>query len=561
MKIHTLKYELVFLSALFIISFCGCKKDFLDVPPKGFLTDASTFASQNNADLFVNDIYSNLPDLNNETQISDQYTDNGFCGASWETGQSLIRANSLNASNTPDGPSGSWKWETVYGNIRKCNVFLQLAAKNKTVYTASWYTQRVGEVTFLRAFYYSLLYTNYGGVPLISVPLNNQTGTPIFIPRSTADQTLAFIEADCDAAALNLAAVAPQTGRATKGAALALKGWVELFAASPLSNTSNDVSKWAKAATTNNLVISLNKYTLFPDYSAQFLAPNNWNSETIFAKGYAAPNKGHKREGILGPVYVHGVQQSWGNLAPTQSLVDDFEMDNGLPISDPASGYDAQNPYVGREPRFYKSILYNGALWQGDIFKSYVGAGQGSNEIDLGSRSDISNTGYNGIKTLDESILGQTSLGTTQGTSNYQFFRYAEVLLSYAEAQNEALAPDASVYSAVNLVRQRAGLPGLPVGLSQADMRTAIHRERRIELDFEDKRWYDIRRWDITTKGPAVLTATEYGMKITPGTVAGTFTYAPVAIFQNSFSEYMNWLPIPQRVINGNSKLLQNPGY
>ncbi|MEO6980106.1 MAG: RagB/SusD family nutrient uptake outer membrane protein, partial [Mucilaginibacter sp.] len=391
MKIKYLKNGQLLLSALLLITISACKKDFLDVPPKGFLTDVSTFGSQSNADLFVNDIYSNLPDLNNETQASDQYSDNSACGASWETGQSLIRANSLNASNAPDGPAGSWKWENLYGNIRKCNVFLQLAAKNKAVYTDSWYTQRVGEVTYLRAFFYSLLYTNYGGVPIISTPLNNQTGGDIFIPRSTAEQTLAFIEADCDVAAANLAKDAPQTGRATKGAALALKGWVELFAASPLSNANGDASKWSKAAATNLQVINMNKYSLFPDYSAQFLAKNNWNSETIFAKGYAAPNKGHKREGILGPVYVHGVQQAWGNLAPTQSLVDDYEMDNGKPISDPTSGYNPQNPYIGRESRFYKSILYNGASWQGDIFKSYVGAGQGSNEIDLGSRSDISN--------------------------------------------------------------------------------------------------------------------------------------------------------------------------
>lgn len=560
MKLKYLKNGQLFLLALLVISISSCKKGFLDVPPKGFLTDESAFASEANADLVVNDIYNNLPDLNNETQASDQYTDNSFCGAAWETGQSVIRANALNAGNTPDGPAGAWKWETVYTNIRKCNVFLQNAAKNKAKYSDAWYTKRVGEVAYLRAFYYSLLYTNYGGVPLISTPLDNRTGDDIFIARSTADQTVAFIEADCDAAAAVLPATSDK-GRATKGAALTLKGWVELFAASPLSNTSNDVTKWTKAAATNQQVISMNQYAIFPDYAGQFLAGNNWNSETIFAKGYAAPSKGHKREGILGPVYVHGVQQAWGNLAPTQNLVDDYEMDNGKPITDPSSGYDPQNPYLHREPRFYKSVIYNGSTWQGDTFKSYVGAGQGSNEIDLGSSSDISNTGYNGRKTLDESILGQTSLGTTQGTSNYIFFRYAEVLLNYAEAQNEAVGPDASVYTAVNAVRQRAGsaLPALTPGLSKEQMRDNIRRERRIEFVFEDKRWYDIRRWDITTKGPAVLTAIEYGMKITPN---GTgFTYAPVAIFTNQFSEHMNWMPIPQRVINGNPKITQNPGY
>lgn len=562
MKNRYFKHGQAILLALLIISMSACKKDgFLNVPPKGQLTDATTFSSEGNADLFVNDIYNQLPDINNEDEVLDQYTDNDFVGATWMTGQSVVRANAINPTSVPRGPASSFNWGTQYANIRKCNVFLQEVAKNKANFSATWYTQRVGEVTFLRAFFYSILYTNYGGVPLITVPLNNADGSDIFSARNTADETLAFIEADCDAAATALPAVATQTGRVTSGAALTLKGWVELFAASPLTNTSNDPTKWARAAATNLQVINTKQYSLFPDYGAQFLAANNWNSEQIFAKAYALPSKGHKREGILGPVIVHGGEQAWGNLAPTQNLVDDYEMDNGKPITDPTSGYDPQHPYLNREQRFYQSVVYDGSTWQGDIWESRIG---GNNQIDLGSSSDISNTGYNGKKTLDESINGQTSLGTSPNTSNYTFYRYAEVLLSYAEAQNEAAGPDQTVYSAVNLVRTRSALPPLPAGLSQADMRTDIRRERRIELAFEDKRWYDIRRWDITTKGPAVLTSAEYGMKITPNdNVAHTtnVTYTPVQIFKNAFSEYMNWLPIPQSVMEQNSKLVQNPGY
>lgn len=549
----------MFLLAVLVLSIAACKKDdFLNVPPKGSLTDASTFSSEANADLFVNDVYNQLPDINNEDEVLDQYTDNDFVGATWMTGQSVVRANAINPTNVPRGPASSFNWGTQYSNIRKCNVFLQEAAKNKANFSADWYAQRVAEVTFLRAFYYSILYTNYGGVPIITTPLDNSDGTDIFVARGTADQTLAFIEADCDAAAAALPDKPAQSGRATKGAALTLKGWVELFAASPLSNTTNDLTKWAKAAATNLQVINSNQYTLFSDYQDQFLSANNWNSETIFARGYAAPNKGHKKEGILGPVIVHGGEQAWGNLAPTQNLVDDYEMDNGKPITDPTSGYDPQNPYVNREKRFYESIVYDGSTWQGDTWESRIG---GNNQIDLGSSSDISNTGYNGKKTLDESINGQTSLGISPGTSNYIFYRYAEVLLSYAEAQNEAVGPDQSVYSAVNQVRARVALPPVTAGLSQADMRTVIRRERRIELAFEDKRWYDIRRWDITTKGPAVLTAPEYGMKITLDPATNKLVYTPVRIFKNSYSEYMNWLPIPESVMEQNKNLTQNPGY
>jgi hypothetical protein len=184
----------------------------------------------------------------------------------------------------------------------------------------------------------------------------------------------------------------------------------------------------------------------------------------------------------------------------------------------------------------------------------------GNNQIDLGATSDISNTGYYGKKTLDSSINGQISLGNSLNTSNYIIFRYAEVLLSYAEAQNEAVGPDPTVQNAVNLVRARVFLPPVPTGLTQDSMRTIIRRERRIELAFEDKRWFDIRRWDITTKGPAVLTTPDYGMLITPQP-SGPPTYQKVVACNNSFSEYMNWLPVPQTVIEQNPQLVQNPGY
>jgi hypothetical protein len=565
MKHKKLTNRHVFLLALLILCIGSCKNDvFLTVPSKGTLTSTVTFSTQTNADLFVDDIYQNVYDINNVTEMLDQWTDNGDCGATNQAGQAIIRANGLSAGNNSTGPGGYFGWTLNYTNIRKCNLFLQQAALNQSAYSATWYAQRVAEVRFLRAFFYNTLFTNYGGVPLITTPLTNLDGSDIFTARSTVDQTLAFIEADLDAAAavLPLKQGSADLGRPTKGAALTLKGWDELFYASPLVNTTNDPAKWAKAAATNLAVMNLGVYSLFNPagsttaYKDQFLAVNNWNPETIFAKAYALPGKGHKREGQEGPVIVNGGEQAWGNIAPTQSLVDDYAMDSGLLPTDPGSGYDPQNPYVRRESRFYQSIVYDGSVWQGQVWQSRIG---GNNQIDLGSTSDISNTGYNGRKTLDESINGQTSLGTSPNTSNYQFFRYAEVLLSYAEAQNEAVGPDASVYSAVNAVRARVALPALAAGLTQAAMRTIIRHERRLEFVFEDKRWFDIRRWDITVKGPGVINTPRYGMKITAN--GSSLLYTPVIIFQDRFSEYMNWLPIPQSVLNQNTKLVQNPGY
>ncbi|MHA4806882.1 RagB/SusD family nutrient uptake outer membrane protein [Flavitalea flava] len=558
------------LPAMLISSLCSCKKDgFLNVPPKGSLTDQVTFSSEANADLFVNDVYNQLPNGNDDYEHLDQYTDNSDVGATNMQGQRIIRSNSLTPNSVPSGPGGMLKWDQNYNNIRKCNVFITQATKNKANFSDAWYKQRVGEVTYLRALFYTFLYTNYGGVPLISKPLDNtvDSGTNLRVPRSTADQTLAFIEADCDAAAAVLPATTRSNdfGRATSAAAVTLKGWVELFAASPLSNPGNDPTKWTKAAATNlQMINNFTDYGLFTgdgkdSYWTQFLARNNWNRETIFAKGYANPNSGHRLEGLMGPTIVRGTEEAWGNFIPTQNLVDDYEMDNGLPITDPASGYDPQHPYDHREQRFYQTIVYDGSYWQGDIFQSRTG---GNNQIDLGSGSDISNTGYNARKRLDSANNGQVALNLHNGTSNYIFFRYAEVLLNYAEAQNEAAGPDLSVYDAVGKVRARAGFTAtpLPAGLTKDQMRTVIRRERRVEFAFEDKRWYDIRRWDITAGISGVLNNPEYGMQITIGG-PGQLIYTPVIVFRNKFSEFMNWLPIPQNARDQNPNLTQNDGY
>jgi len=543
------------LSALLLAG--GCKNDdFLNVTPKNALNEANAYASESNADLIVNDIYTNIPDVYNSYQITEGYTDNGFCGASWLTGQSLVKAGSISANNLPTGPDNWWNWGEVYGNIRKCNLFLQNVNKYSANFSASWKKQRTAEVRFMRAFFYTSLATNYGGVPLIDKPLSDSDGTDLLVPRSTMDATVAFIAADCDAAAADLpsTSIKKGDGRATKGAALTLKGWVQLYAASPLHNTSNDLSKWATAAATNKQVMDLGVYSLFSDYAAMFLIENNDNSEVIFNKEYIPVVAGHAREGMLGPVYVKGVQQSWGSIAPTQNLVDDYLMSNGLPITDPNSGYDPSKPYTNREQRFYQSIIYDGASWQGDVITTRVG---GNNAIDINSTSDISNTGYYFRKTLDERILAQTSRAQNSGGSNYIIFRLGEVLLSYAEAQNEAVGPDASVYSALNRLRTRSALPNLATGMSQSQMRDYIRRERRIELAFEEKRWFDVRRWQIAGGTNGVMNTPSYGMLINN---AGT-SYTKVKVLENRYFNYQNLMPLWQGDLAKNTKLTQNTGY
>ena len=246
-------------------------------------------------------------------------------------------------------------------------------------------------------------------------------------------------------------------------------------------------------------------------------------------------------------------------------------MANGKPITDPTSGYDPQNPYVGRERRFYKWIVYDGAPYKMDwmsttdtIYTRIDKVRKSLNEIDFGL-NDWTNTGYYFKKKLNP----PTRPAQGQSGANYIYFRYTEVLLGYAEAQNEAVGPDASVYSAINAIRARVSLPALTAGLSQSQMRDAIRQERRVELCFENKRFFDIKRWKI---GEQVMTVDLHGMKIentVPSNNSGVWKYTPIGlsdppsttIHPHSFVAKGYMQPIPVPVLNQNPKLVQTPGY
>src|SRR5699024_8900672 len=185
---------------------------------------------------------------------------------------------------------------------------------------------------------------------------------------------------------------------------------------------------------------------------------------------------------------------------PTQELVDQFFMANGKAIGEVSSGYDPEHPYENRGPRFYAWIVYNGAPYymnwmsKPDTIYTWVNeVNPADNEIDFG-KGDVGNTGYYSKKKLNPNV--RPGGGTASG-ANWIYFRYAEVLLGYAEAKDEAAGPTASVYDAINTVRNNAGVPDLPAGLSQDEMRQAIHQERNVAFCYENKRYWDIIRWEI----------------------------------------------------------------
>lgn len=580
MRIHNIIKTVCLAGSLALLSAC---EDWLEIEPKDRFGDTTVWGSEENADMFLNDIYNQLPHLNNETQNLDQYSDNSYVGAEWMNARTTIYTGALSPTSWILGPWDMWKWgrqnnddaKGQYERIRSCNLFITKVTESD--FSAEYKKERLAEARFLRAWFYHYLWMAYGGVPIITEVLDNNVSTDIFYPRETAQKTFEFIDKELDEIKDDLPPrrSGSDLGRASKGAILTLKGWVELFHASELRNPGKDKKRWEAAAATLKDVIDLQVYHLQPTILDLWTEATNNNDEVIFDFQMSKQNGG-RREGLFGPVFVKGVQSSWGNMQPTQELVDDYCMANGLPITDPASGYNKNNPYKNREKRFYQSILYDGSMWQGEEIITRVGVGS-PNEIDTSSDSDVTNTGYYTRKTIDESVNGADNLQMSNGMANYIFFRYADVLLMYAEASLEAGdKPTAVEY--LDMVRTRGGnMPSIddtyPLGITENQLREIIRRDRRIELAFEDKRWWDILRWKICDGENGVMNKPIGGMKIEDTNGDGVWEYNYHEVGKRTFLPRMYYQPIPQYVIDKNPVIReqnggedgwvngQNPGY
>lgn len=580
MRIHNIIKTVCLAGSFALLSAC---EDWLEIEPKDRFGDTTVWGSEENADMFLNDIYNQLPHLNNETQNLDQYSDNSYVGAEWMNARTTIYTGALSPTSWIPGPWDMWKWgrqnnddaKGQYERIRSCNLFITKVSESD--FSAEYKKERLAEARFLRAWFYHYLWMAYGGVPIITEVLDNNVSTDIFYPRETAQKTFEFIDRELDEIKDDLPPrrSGSDLGRASKGAILTLKGWIELFHASDLRNPGKDKKRWEAAAATLKDVIDLQVYHLQPTILDLWTEATNNNDEVIFDFQMSKQNGG-RREGLFGPVFVKGVQSSWGNMQPTQELVDDYCMANGLPITDPASGYDKNNPYKNREKRFYQSILYDGSMWQGEEIITRVGVGS-PNEIDTSSDSDVTNTGYYTRKTIDESVNGADNLQMSNGMANYIFFRYADVLLMYAEASLESGdKPTAIKY--LDMVRTRGdNMPSVndtyPQGITENQLREIIRRDRRIELAFEDKRWWDILRWKICDGENGVMNKPIGGMKIEDTNGDGVWEYNYHEVGKRTFLPRMYYQPIPQYVIDKNPVIReqnggedgwvngQNPGY
>ena len=551
MRTNRLKFLTIVLVAILV---GACNKDILDIKPTNFVSDVAVFEDLTLTTQFLNNIYGSM--------LSGFDRRDAGLGNDWSMGMGMLAmatdeaegptATTLNNLNNGDLNSnftyGTEMWFFNYLVIRKCNTLLSRI--DAVPGDAALKNRLRAEAQFLRAFCYADLIKAFGGVPLITKEQN--VTDDLLVPRKTYKECLDQILKDCDEAAtvLPISYPADQLGRATKGAALSLKGRMLLYYASPINNVSNEMVRWQMAATASKAVIDLNAYSLYPNYYRLFLDKAG-NSEVIYSSKYQRPNRTQQTPwklamSIQAPDVVGG---AWGGFSPTQNLVDAYETKSGKSISDPSSDYNSQDPYTNRDSRLDQSILHNGSAWKGVTVQTFDG-GNAQNA----SNGDRTKTGYGLKKLLDDKYV--TADQVYQGGDNdWIYIRYAEVLLNYAEAQNEASGPDASVYSAINLVRQRAGQPAL-ASLSQSEMRDRIRNERRIELAFEEHRFWDVRRWKL---GSTYFNVPANKVKVTK--TGSTFNYTIQQLEPRSYKESYNLLPIPQTEIDRNPNLKQNPGY
>lgn len=535
MTLKNYKMKKISIILLLAIMFASCK-DALETQPNDRYTEETFWTSEKTAMagltgcyqvLTSNGLYGYATPLWEETATPNAYNYDNSAGFGVIALGTHTATNAL-TGNIVLGVIGT-RWLDCYRGIGRCNTFLEKV--NEVPMADALKDRTKAEAKFLRGLYYSLLATYYGGVPLILDPPNLDAQGKL--PRNTREEVVQQVIKDMDEAA----AVLPpkytgnDIGRATSGAALAIKARMLLFEASPLNNPSNDVAKWTAAANAAKAVMDLpgTGYGLFPNYRQLFLPANENKQETVFDVQYTISAAGFGNSFDL-------INRLYNTNAPLRDLVNAYDMKDGLP---PAQSplYDASKPYDNRDPRMYQTIVYPG--------DTYLAAPV--------TNTTFKQTGY-GVKKYgiyDKEAVAPADLINSAGRSqtNYMVVRYADVLLMYAEAQNEVLAaPDISVRNAIELVRQRAGLVPYQVSttLTKLQMRELIRHERRIEFACEGFYYTDIRRWKLAE---TVL-------------VGPIFNALNQQIVNRSFNPLRDyWWPIAQTQRELNPNLIQNPNY
>jgi len=516
MKTNILNIQAALLS---LLVFAGCDQGMLDALPTDRLLAGNFWKSQADAELAVNALYNDLDGTS--ILFLDALTDIAHVNQPFDTDAyialGVYDASSSRLYNT---------WRNAYKGIGAANYFLENADKLENVADAALVDRYRGEAKTLRAYQYIKLAYLFGEVPLV------QTTLTLAESRSVKKTPLADIHNFIDQELADAADLLPENytgtnvGRITKWAAIGLKARNNLYA-----------GRYAKAAEDAKRIIQSGQFALHPHYGTLF---------SYLDKQFLPNSLTHNAFYLLGPYSQRNSQSAY---VPTKALVDQYETADGKLITDPMSSYDADNPYTNRDPRLHLSIFLNGdPLPNGTTFRPAPNSG-GPDAV--GSTYIASTTGFNVKKYVDPADYSNPS----RSGLNIILMRYAEVLLTYAEAKIElGETSDPSVLDAINTVRNGrtdVKMPNLPTGLSQGQLREAVRRERTVELAFEGLHLADIRRWRTAEQ---VVPGKIYG--ITYKNDSGETVVVEAASESRTFDPGKHYLwPVPQRERDMNPNL------
>ena len=533
--------------------------DFMDCDESDNYTLQEIQGSYNRVKQFVTSIYGYLPSdfCNTHGAMVDAATDDAIHVYESSAIQRIVNG-TWSANYTVDD-----KFAYYYNAIHDANYYLTTLSgltfdtwENGDDYQ-DWmqnYDNYQYQVRFLRAYFYFELVRRYQNVPLITKPLS-QTETNQIEP-SSAQEVLKFIINECTEIAPKLpikstSIAQAENGRATRAMAMALKSRAALYAASPLYSTNGDNAKWTEAAkASHDIIASAGELGLGLDTYANLFKSKNYNSKEVILCRPTGTSKTFEQAN-----YPMGVTGGNTTTCPTENLASAFEMKDGRAFdwNDPTM---KANPYKDRDPRFYLTIVHNGMLWPA---KKAVDISEGgANGLPL---TNATTTGYYLRKYVDNSISFEAGSTTAATHHNWILFRYAEVLLNYAEAMIHVNGncdyKDAtytmSAREALNAVRKRAGIPEV-AACSQDEFLMRVKHERRVEMAFEGQRFWDLRRWKNLDE-----TKNIYAVRITHHD--GVLSYEKTLLSERSVSNKLYFYPIANVELFKNKKLVQNSGW
>lgn len=537
MKIKRL--YLLGIGLMFTSQFLTSCHDLLEKDPTDSYSETVAWSSESSLDMYVTYLYKPLNGLSNFSSLSltDGYTDlvkygNGVPQTWSAHNKILLQQNTITSDNNP---MSSWG---LYTDIFRENVFLRDAGIYGSKFNEDFLNTRIAEIRFIRAVNYARMIRIFGGVILRDETNGVDSEGEKAKARATEAESWDFVLKDLEFAAKHLPKEwdSKWDGRLTKGAAYAYMCRTALFA-----------KRWDIAITAADEIKKLNKYDLMDEYKDVFKVAGN--KEIIFSIAYKIPDMPHYFDRYFAPDGKQGIRRA----VPTSELVDSYDMADGTPFS--WSGSMAKDPYVGREPRFYASIIYNGATWKEKTIYTYVDAENGfaayRDNMNPGEKQTV--TGYFIRKYLQENNTEFDDKGSDQFWIE---MRYAEVLLNLAEAlaeQDYAKNQDDAL-EALNEVRRRVDLPERTTqeALDKDSFMKLLRKERICELAFEGFRYWDLRRWRLA--GEVIDGKQAHGTKITKKD-DNSYTYEQVSCDDNInrfFPERYYLLPIPVDELQNN---------